>query len=102
MQFFYENKGWELGKTLFFNCFCEGENQEKRKIIISILKICKNNEELLLSKFRKVSKSFEKFRSFEHSLSETELATVCQKVLPNRTEPNFRSITTYDHWMLFN
>ena len=37
--------------------------------------------------------SFEKFRSFEHSLSETELATVCQKVLPNRTEPNFRSIT---------
>ena len=35
-EIFYENKGWELGKTLFFNCFCEGENQEKRKIIISI------------------------------------------------------------------
>ena len=33
-------------------------------------------------------KSFEKFRSFEHSLSETELANVCQKVLPKfgRTE----------------
>ena len=49
------------GKTNFQSPKIEGENQEK---------------------------SFEKFRSFEHSLSETELANVCQKVLPKfgRTE----------------
>ena len=41
-------------------------------------------------------KSFEKFRSFEHSLSETELANVCQKVRFGSAEPNFRSITRWE------